>query len=138
MMERIDNWPKPYNQFFRERDGVPFAWGKHDCALFAADGVKAITGVDLAEEWRGKYRSLRGAMGVIERNGGTLWGFADDRLERIPVALAQRGDVVWLDQEGPFDGALGMVAPGGVQAGFPGKVGIVLAPLTSCSMAWRV
>jgi len=138
VMKRFDNWARPYNQFFREREGVPFKWGKHDCALFAADGVKAITGVDLAAEWRGKYRSLRGAMSVIDREGGTMAGFVDDRLERMPVSLAQRGDVVWREQEGPFGGALGMVAPGGVQAGFPGKVGVVLAPLTSCSIAWRV
>src|ERR1700743_3011421 len=50
----------------------PFAWGKQDCCLFAADGVQAITGVDIAEDFRGKYTDQASAFALIESiTGGT-------------------------------------------------------------------
>ncbi len=137
-MMRDSTWPVKLNRFMRDRHHVPFSWGSNDCVLFAADGIKAITGKDLAEKFRGKYRSLSGALKILKAEGGTLAGLADDRLERIPVTLAQRGDLVLHKQQGPFDGALGLVYLGGVQAAFVGEEGIKLIPLNSCSAAWRV
>ena len=47
-----------------------FAWGTHDCCLFAADWVAAIEGCDPAAAIRGTYKDRRGAMRVIRAHGG--------------------------------------------------------------------
>ena len=48
----------------------PFSYGDHDCCLFAANVVEAMTGVDPATEWRGRYCSKRGAYQFIQELGG--------------------------------------------------------------------
>ena len=138
MMRRVENWQKPFNEFFAEREKRPFEWGKNDCALFAADCVRAITGEDLAEKWRGRYRTSRGALRRMKKKGVTLEALADAEFFRVPVSMAQRGDVVMHHHDGPFGGALGVVGPGGVQACFAGADGIDLRPVKSCMIAWRV
>jgi len=80
---------------------LPFAWGRHDCCLFPCDVVRAMTGVDLARGWRGRYRSLLGARRMLRRRGG-LKALAEGVARRhglaeIPPATARRGDVVLLD-----------------------------------------
>jgi hypothetical protein len=41
--------------FLRSRIGLPFVWGRTDCALFVADWVRAATGRDGAKGLRGRY-----------------------------------------------------------------------------------
>lgn len=57
-------------EFLRVARARPFAWGRHDCALFAADWVLNETGHDPAAAWRGRYRSEAGAARAIEAAGG--------------------------------------------------------------------
>lgn len=52
--------------------------GTHDCALFAAGWVRLCTGVDLAKDWRGKYRTLDEGTALL-----AAAGFAD------PIELAE-------------------------------------------------
>lgn len=47
-----------------------FAWGQHDCMLFAADWVCEAQGSDPAAPWRGTYDTAQGAQAIIERAGG--------------------------------------------------------------------
>lgn len=54
-MTRVEDWPERLAAFIEQRRKMPFAWGSNDCALFAADAVCAITGVDLGEPFRGRY-----------------------------------------------------------------------------------
>ena len=60
-MRRAD-WPERLAEFIEARRLEPFAWGKNDCALFAADAVNLLIGVDYAESLRG-YTTERGALG---------------------------------------------------------------------------
>jgi Domain of unknown function (DUF6950) len=53
--------------------------GAHDCALFAAGWVRLCTGVDLAQGWRGRYRTLEEGAALLANEG-----IAD------PVDLAER------------------------------------------------
>jgi hypothetical protein len=46
-----------------------FQWGQHDCAIFAAGAVEALTGRDLAAPYRGRYSTMRGGLRVIRRDG---------------------------------------------------------------------
>ena len=104
-MARIDNWPRTLNALIEERRAASFAWGAHDCCLFAADGVRATTGADPAADLRGRYRTALGAARLIRRRFAgdieaipSALGFAE-----IPPALARRGDVVSYRLPGPAD-----------------------------------
>src|SRR5262252_9637341 len=95
---------------------VPFAWGTHDCCMWSADVVKAISidGIDLAAAYRGTYNDQASAQQVISTatNGGTLEDLmvkiaGDNEMNEYPPAFAQRGDVALFDTDsGP---ALGIV-----------------------------
>lgn len=43
--------------------------GQHDCCLFGAGAIEALTGVDIAAEWRGRYTTLAGGRRVLRRSG---------------------------------------------------------------------
>lgn len=68
-MIRRPDWQSRLVDYLGRASRTPFAPGRHDCALFAAGAVEAMTGVDLAASWRGRYRSLRGGVRVLRREG---------------------------------------------------------------------
>ena len=70
-MTRFPFWrTRELPAFIAARLAQPFAWGLNDCCLLAADAVEAITGVDIAAEFRGRYRSQRGAFSAIRKVTG--------------------------------------------------------------------
>jgi hypothetical protein len=52
---RIKGWEQTLARTTRAAMRTPYAWGGHDCALFAAGCVASITGEDFASEFRGSY-----------------------------------------------------------------------------------
>jgi hypothetical protein len=91
---RLPDWEDRLCLFIESRRDVPFAWGSHDCALFAADAVAALTGADFGAPFRGQYDDAAGAAAALRTfGGGTLVRTFDRHLKRRPVALAQRGDL---------------------------------------------
>lgn len=82
-----------------ERRSRPFARGTNDCCMFAADAVRAMTGHDLAAQWRGTYNDDRGALRLIQRLGGMekIGALAGDP---IPPLCADVGDVGLVVVEG--------------------------------------
>ena len=118
-----------------ERLAAPFVWGANDCALFAADAVKAQTGTDPAESLRGTYSTQVGAARVIKRDGG-LQNIAAKALGE-PLAgplLAQAGDVGIVEQNGAD--VLAVCHAGGWIA--PGPQGLCAMPIRAARVAWRV
>jgi hypothetical protein len=132
---RFERWPEALVEVIEAARAAPFVWGVHDCSLFSADCVKAMTGEDRAE-WRGKYKTARGAEKHIKRYGGMdavaaiVFGG-----EAIPPLMAQRGDGVLLETEhGP---CLGICL--GADAVFVTlQDGLQFYPTARCSKAWRV
>lgn len=59
-MRRL-NWHQHLAQTLQAAMTRPFSWGEHDCCLFAADCVQAVTGVDVAADFRGTYTTPLGA-----------------------------------------------------------------------------
>lgn len=111
-----------------------------DCALFAADAVRALTGWDAAARVRGRYRSRRDSKVALARYGaadvaGLMAKVAAGRgLPEIAPGFAQRGDVVLVETErGP---ALGICT--GRHAAVPGRRGLVFNDLRRARKAWRV
>ena len=118
----------------RER---PFSWGEHDCATFAFNVRAAITGVDDAAIWRGRYKTELGGARFMKRNGwATLEQGANEVLgPALPaVLLAQRGDIVLtISTNGQ---SLGVCCGG--KAAFVDQDGLKFWPLKDCARAWRV
>src|SRR5690554_354752 len=97
MMERYNDWPERLAAFVETRRARVFSWGSQDCALFAADAVLEMTGVDPAKGLRG-YKSARGAANRIKKAGG-MRALASNLPQKHP-GLAQRGDVVLVELDG--------------------------------------
>ncbi len=102
----IEDWPERMNAVIEEARDKPFAWGEHDCCLFAADVVQAITGKDYAKEYRGKYKTMRGAYKLLKKK--PLAKVLDSRFKRTP--FPNRGDVVLIpgSMVGSVQDALGI------------------------------
>ena len=132
MMRYVD-WEQRLSDYLASVASRPFKWGEHDCALHIANAVAAITGDDIAADFRGKYSTELGSARALKRFGaGTLEATIDTLLDPIEPAFAQRGDVVMRD------GMLGVCV--GATAAFVGeeggKPGLVEFPRREWQKAW--
>jgi hypothetical protein len=75
-----------------------FAWGRHDCMLFAADWARALTGDDPAAAWRGSYDSQFGALAILTAEGGHIQimaqGLKPHGWRRVATEDTEPGDIV--------------------------------------------
>lgn len=143
-LKRFDDWPGRLLALIAERRAVPFAWGRHDCALFACDAVEAMTGVDPAKGLRGTYRSAPGARRALKDfAGGGITATARKIAKahgcpEVPVLLARRGDLA-IVATGQSDGprlSLGVVM--GEEVMVPGVHGMAAVPVGGARRAWRI
>lgn len=132
---RYPDWKARLISYLSDCAQTEFEPGRHDCALFAAGAVRAMTGVDLAAGWRGRYKTITAGMARLRRAGyADHIALAAANFEQIPVAFAAPGDLAVLPTpDGP---ALGVVQGEGIyhlaQAGFG------ISPLMAASFAYRV
>jgi hypothetical protein len=137
-MNRLPDWPARLQAVVAARLCVPFAWGVHDCCLFGADCADACTGVDLAADFRGRYRCEREAYRLLHQlvGEGGVAALAASRLPReIAPAFAQRGDIgLAVLPEHPGRPLLA-VCNGTVWLG-PGAAGLLATPAPS--RAWSL
>ncbi|WP_260843343.1 DUF6950 family protein [Sedimenticola selenatireducens] len=133
---RLDGWEKRLMELLQAAHDRPFEWGNHDCALFAAAGVLAITGNDVAADVRGHYSSAKGALKVLKTLGMADLESATTHLLGNPVdtRLAGRGDVVLVETaNGP---TLAICA--GIYAFAPGEKGSIAMARHAWRNAWKV
>lgn len=110
-------------------------WGTHDCVMFGADCVLAMTGEDPVADIRGKYDGPVTAARIIRKAGFDCLGdMIADRFLEIEVSAAGRGDLVLCD--GP-DGEFVGVVDGHVCLG-PAPNGLTHIPLRQAQRAFRV
>ena len=133
--------------YIKANRSTRYEWGKCDCALFAADGIKAMTGVDIADDFRNKYGDEANAYATIKSVTGAADPTVADAaahcakkhgLKELPNPLfAQRGDlVVWADPSGHLNA--GLVAPNARHIVAIGEVGPRFISITAVKRAWRV
>lgn len=137
-MIRLDDWPARLDEAVAIGNMRAFEWGKHDCLMFAADCVRAMTGVDLMAEWRGSYDSHDAAYANLDKGyRGSLAYAVSSKLERhASPFFAQRGDVVLHDNTA---GVLGLGVCLGRMFAAPAEVkGLVYFPLSKAIAAWKV
>ena len=144
-LKRTDHWAtREFHSFLMGRARMPFAWGTNDCALFSADGIHAMTGIDIASAFRGKYTTEDGAWETVKAvTGGTTiadaaaWCASQHGLSELPHPLfAQRGDLVVATNAGSQ--LSGLVHLSGRHVVSVGETGMMRFPITNVVRAWRV
>lgn len=134
-MIRHPDWQSRLVLYLTRTAAKPFVPGRQDCALFAAGAIEAMTGVDPADGWRGRYRSLRGGQRMLRAAGyGDHVALAAAILPEVTVAEAAPGDIAVI--ETPEGRALGVVQGAGIYV--TGALGLGLMPLRDAVRAFRV
>ncbi len=126
------NWRTALDAFIAARMNEPFAWGRNDCCLFAADAVLAMTGVDHAADARGSYGDAAGAARTLQRLGGIAAVGARAGAACAP-AFAQPGDVGLVEHEGRAT----LAVCHGSHWLAPVERGIGVLPFAAATQAWR-
>jgi len=131
---RKDTWDVDLMKFIQSRSKTPFQWGEHDCTLFAADCAKVMTGIDLAEKYRG-YSTETGAALIIGR-AGSLRNLINETLSESEISpkMARRGDWILFDNEGAE--AVGVCV--GTMFTAAGKEGLVMRKMSDAITVWRI
>ncbi|MCG9624646.1 hypothetical protein L1D34_07305 [Vibrio mediterranei] len=133
MMEQLHNFLATY------RD-TSFETGVNDCALFVAAWIKLCTGQDLAAHFHGRYCNDAGSHRLIRKQGfkhlkEMVHSLGDDIGERLDnPLLAQRGDVVWLNDTRHC--LCGIVCSSGIAV--LSDSGLSILPLHTAITAWRI
>jgi len=144
-LKRTIHWAtRSFDTFLRERARLPFAWGTNDCAMFAADAVQAITGTDIAGDFRSKYSSEASAFALIKTvTGGTTVADAaawcaqqHELVEWDYPLLAKRGDLVVIDNGGQL--ISGVIHLNGRHAISVSESGLVRLPISKVKRAWKI
>lgn len=140
-VSRAENWVARLAAYIQAHLEIPFAWGGNDCFLFAMGGVRAMTGTDMAADYRG-YRCQFGAGRTMARHG-----FADLRdavtkiagahgCPSVAPAFAQRGDLVLLETD--LGLGCGLIGLSGAEIVLPDTDGLALLPRGLATDAWRI
>lgn len=144
-LPRKQHWDtRAFHDFLVARAHTPFAWGVNDCALFTADGIEAITGVDIASDFRHKYHDEASAMQIIKTIcGGTSVSDAaaycaqkHNLVEWKAPLFARRGDLVIAKQQDGSEIA-GLVHLNGRHVVSVGPSGLVRLPISSIVRSWH-
>lgn len=136
---RPANWPEILAAEIAAADGVPFAWGRHDCFTWAARVVRKLGGPELAA-MAGAWGDEAGALRAVMARGRDLEEAvaalcAQAGLQAVPVAFAQRGDLVVLrSPRGPLCG----VCNGRVAMGVAETAGLLPLPMALALRAWAI
>ena len=135
---RLPDWLDSTTRYLEACRDKPFAWGEHDCCLFAADVAKRSTGIDYAQNFRGHYTTERGALRALRRYGeGNLPDTITQYLgDAVPPLLLRRGDVALMKVDGLIGYAVGVCWVGGLV--YVGQRGLVSMPLNYAVSGWRV
>lgn len=108
---RTEGWRKRFSAYVNAARSTPYQLGTHDCWLFVAGAVEAMTGRDHAKPHRGRYKAAKGALGVMKRAGaGNMAEFAALFLvERASPVEAQIGDIMAIPTDDAFGFSLGIL-----------------------------
>lgn len=146
MLQRKPSWDVcVLPVFLQRRAGQPFEWGSGDCLHFAADGILAVAGVDVAAEFRGRYRDPGGALRTMREVAGSTdmlqaTGVIAKRYHlqrRDSPLMAGRGDVVLVpDVEGGKRLICALVGLSGRWVHAPGATGLRNICITQVQHCW--
>lgn len=136
VITKLPDWKTRLSRYMLAVMHKPFAYGEHDCALLWAGAIEAMTGQDLAAEWRGRYTTRLGGLRHLRKAGH------DDHIALVEALFqkmqnprfAQVGDLAVINTDdgmgsgvitGPFIAALG-------------EAGMQMLPMTQAKRVYRV
>lgn len=135
---RYEDWPERLAAFIESRFAVPFKWGQNDCALFACDAVKEMTGFDPGHDFRGKYKTAKGSLSALKKYGDGDLDKTATMIMGNPLQsprFSQRGDMVLMPSDlGPQLG----ICLGETAAVVCVDGGVVFKNMHDALKAWRV
>lgn len=143
-LQKLPDWESRLNGWIDRAQNTPFVWGRFDCCLAMADAVLAMTGIDIAQGWRGRCTDMESAVRLVCRETGETSFIAaiDAILVRAGLrcltspAFACRGDVVMAEaKHGPTWGVVDLT---GRRAVYAAQAGIEWAKLGLARRAWAV
>jgi len=149
---RRTDWQSRLGDYLAGSDGR-FKWGNCDCCLAVCDAVMAMTGVDPAEWFRGRYQTEKGAykmlgefltMNKVDVPAGfsnrvrAMTAVITKSISAIetPVLHAGRGDIALLPCGENRASGLGIVV--GDRVLTPGLSGWVANSLPVCETVWKI
>lgn len=136
-MNRVQNWESLFFARIMAVSNTPFSWGIHDCVTCAASLVQVITGQDLIADFRGRYRTEKGALNALKKAGfESLEQAVTSKLtpaENINELV--RGDVVLC---GDDTGKRMLGVKAGTVAVSPGTHGLNHIPPDQWVKGWKV
>lgn len=136
-VHRCLDWRVRLSRYVHEVARRPFAWGEHDCALFAAGAVAAMTGHDFGAGHRGKYKTLAGGLRRLKKAGyADHAGMVASLFAEIHPSHAHVGDIAAIEEDGHI--ALGIVQGPRIYVLRPGEAGIGTVDLLDAKRAFRV
>lgn len=91
------------NGYLSARAKEAYSPGVADCALFQADCHLALTGVDLAGRWRGKYGTFREGLALMRAEGyANPRAYVESITQRIEAPFVRLGDLAFKRGAGGF------------------------------------
>lgn len=133
---RRPDWRHRLVAYTAEVTRASFHPGRHDCALFAAGAVEALTGADYAAPYRGRYTTERGGIRILRRDGyrDHIALAAAHLRKRAEGERARAGDLAVIPSDaGP---ALGVVQGAAIYVLSP--AGLALVPIGAAVMIFEV
>jgi hypothetical protein len=134
LMPRLKTWPSRFAALVDEVRARPFAWGSHDCCLWAASAVLALTGNDPGADLRHTYFTGRAAARILVHIGG-LEGAGSRTGPSIELGMATVGDVGLVTWP---DGTRSLAVRSMTTWMVAGEHGLAHLPLEAASQAWGV
>jgi hypothetical protein len=143
-LRRHHDWRSRLGRILESACELQFEWGRFDCALHVCNCIRAIVDVDPAKTLRGTYSDEAGAAAVYGASFETFIANQAATLgcEEVPVTLARRGDVVFIDNDTP-QGCVGVVSLDARLVSCVGEKGVVHVPMIvgkkrRWKRAWRI
>lgn len=132
-MQRHHDWQQRLTEYLVATAATPFRPGQHDCALWAAGAIEAMTGENPA--LRFDYTRLHDGLKVLKSRGyDDHISYVDAHFAPVHPAFVQPGDLVAVD--GDLDQSLGIVL--GETVAVLRRRGWGHVPLTAAVQGWRV
>lgn len=147
-LTRVGEWEVRLARYLAVHQEDPFVYGSWDCALFVCGAIEAMTDVDPALWFRGRYGSRSEARLAMREHCGTsqfekFFGLMASNfgMEEVPILMGRRGDVVFMFHEGRP--SLGLISLDGqrciiVGETTTGRQGLGFVPLEDAVRVWRV
>jgi hypothetical protein len=134
---RYPDWPFRLTNYMDAATSRVAEWGVFDCALNCADMILAITGIDLAAQFRGQYDTEEGAFRELAKYGySTTMDIASENFPVQAVSDLRSGDLAAFNVENtPI---LGVVYKGRIFVPAPGKRGMGSVGYLKAHTAYKV